>query len=105
MAGGVAQSLDSPGVFGVRSVREIQPRNVHARAHQVANHFFGIAGRTNRADDFCAAHTLGHFQRSSGSRQISFNQIRFAFFQVANPLSIKCRKSSFLSKAIPKAGL
>ena len=90
MMGGAAQPPDSPGVFGVRSMGEIQTGNVHTGSHQVANHFFGITSRTNRADDFCPAHTFGSlFQRGAGSRQTSFNQIQFAFFQVANPLSIK----------------
>jgi hypothetical protein len=90
MIGGAAQPPDSPGVFGVRSVGEIQTGNVHARSHQIANHFFGITSRTNRADDFCAAHAFAClFWRGAGSRQTSFNQIQFAFFQIANPLSIK----------------
>jgi hypothetical protein len=73
-------------------VGEIQAGNVHARSHQVANHIFGITSRTNRADDFCAAPAFGClFRRGAGSRQTSFNQIQFAFFQVANPLPNKRR--------------
>jgi len=71
---GTAQSLDPPGVFRMCSVGEIQTRNVHAQAHQVANHFLGITSGANRADNLCAAHALGRlFGHRPGSRQISFN--------------------------------
>jgi hypothetical protein len=85
--GGATQPPDSTRVFDVGSVGEIQTGNVHARSHQVANHFFGITSRTNRANDFCTAHAFGClFRRGAGSWQASFNQIQFAFFQIANPL-------------------
>jgi hypothetical protein len=99
--GNAAQLPDSPGVVGVRSVGKIQARNIHAQAHQVANHFLGIARRANRADDFCATHASDHiFQRRGGRRQIAFNQIQFAFFQVANPLSRKFIPSDFTGGTI-----
>jgi hypothetical protein len=99
--GGAAQPPDSPGVFGVRSVGEIQPCNIHAGLHQGANHFFGITSRTNGADDLCAAHAFGClFRRGAGSRQTSFNQIQFAFFQISNPLPNKRRSIMFTVDAI-----
>jgi len=44
-----AQPLDSLGVFGVGPVREIKDAQHPCRAHQIANHFFGIGGGANRA--------------------------------------------------------
>ena len=39
--GGAAQALDLRACSAVRAVGEIQAGDVHARAHQVANHPFG----------------------------------------------------------------
>src|SRR6185312_629108 len=43
------------GVLFVRAVGKIQPSNVHASAHQCAQHFFIMRGRTNGTNDFGAA--------------------------------------------------
>jgi hypothetical protein len=43
------------GVFVVGAVREIQARDIHAQAEQVAHGSFGIAGWANGADDLGAA--------------------------------------------------
>ena len=86
MAGGAAQALDSPGVFGVGSVGEIQAGNVHARAHQVANHCFGITGGTDGADDFCAAQRVPVFSGSrAGAGRSPSTRSGLLFFQIANP--------------------
>jgi hypothetical protein len=67
-------------------VREIQPRNVHAGAHQVRDHLLGVAGRTNGTDDFCSAHTFGSFfGRGGAGWQASLKQVWVAFLQVAAP--------------------
>jgi hypothetical protein len=47
------------GVFLVRAVREIQARDVHAEAQQVAHSSFGVAGWADGADDFGTAEIWG----------------------------------------------
>ena len=69
-----AQPLDPARVLRMCSVREIQAGHIHAKFHQVANTGFGITGRTNRADDFCAAHARrlsppARYWRQAGRRQ------------------------------------
>ncbi len=51
-----AQSPDSPRVLCMRAVGKIQAGNIHPELHQVTNAVFGIAGRTNGADDLGATH-------------------------------------------------
>jgi hypothetical protein len=36
----------------MRAVRKIQPGNVHAKTHKIAQHRFRIAGGPNGADNF-----------------------------------------------------
>jgi hypothetical protein len=63
-------------MFLMRSMREVQPGNVHAQTHQVAQAFFGVAGRTDGADDLGAA-------RRAVPRNSRDNTIpRHAFLQV-----------------------
>ena len=72
--GGVAQPLDSAGMFGMRPVREVQAGNVHTCTHQVGNHFLRIAGRTNRADNFRATYAFSRlFQCRARGGKSSFN--------------------------------
>ena len=56
------------GVFFVRSVGKVQPGHVHAQAHEVAQHRFGVARRTDRADDLSPAIRAAHV--GSGCRWI-----------------------------------
>src|ERR1700693_3102416 len=79
---GPAKPLDSAGMFGMSSMRKVETRNIHARKHQVANHFFGITRRPNSANDFCASHPSGHLVRATARWEIAFNQVQFAFFQL-----------------------
>jgi hypothetical protein len=58
-AGGATQAIDSPGMFGMRSVGEVQSSHVHPELHQVTNAGFGIRGWTDSADDFCPASPRG----------------------------------------------
>jgi hypothetical protein len=36
-------------------VRHVQPENIHAGIHQLADHLGGIRGRAKGGNDFCAA--------------------------------------------------
>ena len=49
--GGAAEALDIVSVFLVSAVRKIQARDVHAETEQVAHGGFGVAGRTDGADN------------------------------------------------------
>jgi hypothetical protein len=50
-----AQALDIAGVILMRAVGKIQAPDIHAQAQQVAHRRLGVAGRTDGADNFCAA--------------------------------------------------
>ena len=53
--GRAAQALDIARMLGMSAVGKIQPRNVHAQAHQVAQRGFGIARRPDGTNDLGAA--------------------------------------------------
>ena len=58
-----AQQLDSFGMFSVSAVGKVQPGHVHAGAQQVAQHYFGAAGRADGADDLGpASHGIGRMR-------------------------------------------
>ena len=57
--GSTAEALDVVRVLFVSAVREIQARNVHAQAEQIAHGSFSVAGWPNGADDFGAAEIWG----------------------------------------------
>ena len=50
--------VDSFKMFFVCPVRKIQAGNVHTVQTQLAKDFFGFAGRSDRAYDFCFTHIL-----------------------------------------------
>ena len=52
---GTAKPDNVAGMVVVGAMREIQTGHVHAHLHQFTHGGFGMAGRTNRADNFCAA--------------------------------------------------
>src|SRR5207253_8390785 len=51
-----AQAVHHARVFLVRSVGKIQPRHIHAQAHQVAHHRFCATRRPNGAHDLGFSH-------------------------------------------------
>ncbi len=61
---GAAQAFDVAGVIFVRAVGKIQAGDVHAQAQQVAHRGFGVAGRTDGADDLGAARSGGYGGKS-----------------------------------------
>jgi hypothetical protein len=46
-------------------VRKVEPKNIRAGLHQFAKHLGGLAGGTNGADDFRAAHVPLNYIRPS----------------------------------------
>ncbi len=52
------QALEFCLVLLMGSMGEIKSRHVHARIDQFAQRLFALACRTDRADDFCLAHSL-----------------------------------------------
>ena len=65
--GGAAQAGDVAGVVLVGAVGEVEARDVHAEAKQVAHGGFGVAGGADGADDFGAARRRTGGQSSAGS--------------------------------------
>jgi hypothetical protein len=58
----------------VSSVRKVEAGDVHAGKHEVAHHFFRVAGGADGADDFGAARGMGCAAgQGCGGRKISFN--------------------------------
>ena len=49
-----------PLIF-VGAMREVDPRHIHARADELADHFLALRGRTDGADDLGSTHHLGSF--------------------------------------------
>ena len=46
------------GVFFVRTVGKIEARHIHAGESHLREHFFGFAGRADRADNFRLFHRI-----------------------------------------------
>lgn len=89
IVGGAPQTFDPAGVFGVGSVGEIEACDVHTGEHKRTNHLVGVAGGADGANDFCAARGRGCVdQQRNGGREVCFNDIGLALFQVL-PLSRK----------------
>ena len=59
-----ANEVESVGMFFVRAVAEIEPRNVHPARDQFLKHLRGVGCRSKRCDDlglaFHVGRTLGH---------------------------------------------
>ena len=74
IVGGAAETLDAARVLGMGSVGEVETGDVHAGEHKSANHFVGVAGGADGADDFCTARGVGcAVRQGNGGRKISFN--------------------------------
>ena len=52
---GTSNPGDVPNVLWVSSVGEVQPGDVHAPPHEIAENFFGITRRTDRTNNLGAA--------------------------------------------------
>ena len=75
---GAPQAGDITRVLGMRAVRKVQPGHVHAQPHHFAQHGFGIARRSDGADNLGAASG----REGELRRQITRNKIRLAWFQI-----------------------
>jgi hypothetical protein len=63
----MAHLVEAAAMFGMLAMAEVQACDVHARLDQSPASFRAIGGRTERADDFCAA---GHSPSVLATREL-----------------------------------
>jgi hypothetical protein len=51
-------AFDDKGVFLVRTMREVEARDIHPCSHQRLELFPAVRGRTYRTDNLCTAHVI-----------------------------------------------
>ena len=71
LLGGAPQAFDVARVILMRPVGEVQPGNIHAEAHEIAQHGLGMARRPNGADN------LGATDGRSGLRHLLYRFVQF----------------------------
>ena len=89
------QALYVVGVILVRAMGKIQAGYIHAEAKQVAHHGFGVAGRTDGADDLGATDGFAGIELSCGMLALLFKQfLDRILFAVGTQLATSCLQPS-----------